>query len=209
MAETYYIFIDKITKKIRSFQKVQMIDNNIGIFIDNYTNILQLKYQSKDENYLETKFFEKYKLNIWEHIYKFQYIGDLNNYQIDSMIPIQTLKIEVKDDNNNIIYTEKNLDDVILVKPIKIDLNTNKKYSIEISIYDKGRFLDTIIYYDSNELDFRIYDENELSTIEKISENKYIVSSTVPLVSEYKLFEENTNYFYGRRLKIRFTNSQV
>jgi len=96
---------------------------------------------------------------------------------------------------------------VILVKPIKIDLSTNKKYSIEISIYDKLRFLDTIIYYDSNELDFRIYDENELSTIEKISENKYIVSSTVPLVSEYKLFEENTMYFYGRRLKIRFTNS--
>jgi len=71
MAETYYIFIDKITKKIRSFQKVQMIDNNIGISIDNYTNILQLKYQSKDENYLETEFLKKYKLNIWEHIYKF------------------------------------------------------------------------------------------------------------------------------------------
>ncbi|HOZ55320.1 MAG TPA: hypothetical protein PK993_04710 [Clostridia bacterium] len=69
MEYTYYLFINKLNKKVKSIQKLSMINNGIKTDIQNELNTILIKYKTKKS--IEEEFFKLYKLNMWEHIYNF------------------------------------------------------------------------------------------------------------------------------------------
>ncbi len=204
MEYTYYLFISKLNKKVKSIQKLSMINNGIKTDIQNELNTILIKYKTKKS--IEEEFFKLYKLNMWEHIYNFQYpnVTDIDIIDVTKFIQLQTIKVNIFDQDGNLVYTEQEIQDKILYKIPKILLPINTFFKIKISIYDPDDYLKFIPYLDINEINYNITVND--TDVNKIDQETFGIIYDIPCNNLFLIKEKNLGILYQRKLNIKFSS---
>lgn len=207
MYNRYILFIDKTSKIIKSIQKIVLqTSSDFGFSVDaqgmNILDKIELLIRDKD---IESLFLETFNINMWESIFKFQYIDKFESI-IENFIPIQTLRCTIVELESNIIIYDSDL----ITKNFNMDtpyilLGLGKLYSVKLHIFDPYNYLDTIQYLDKSSFNYELFDSTKFSNIKRLQNGEYTCSSKFPGKADYTLLESTSKYFYHSFLKIKFT----
>ncbi len=200
------MFLDKETNQIRSIQKIEQSDSPFPPFMVSVkpmdTNMSESPIVFDD---LETRFQEKYFLNIWncyQNLYydiQMETKDDINRFK-----PLQCLSFVIIDSNSKPVYKDVIGKNGILLPNPKLELKIKECYYLLLYTYDpnellKHKIIDNGIVI-KDLLDF-CYIKNTKKTNYL---QEYKILSSYPGKSNLEIYSENNLNVYHRFLSIKF-----